>query len=65
MLHGRCNTLAQAVIAYGVESVDGHLVDYYLNIVVLIAVNLHAPLYFEHLAIHAYIEVSLASHAFE
>ena len=30
---------------------------------VLVAVNFHAPLYFEHLAVHAYIEVSLAAHA--
>ena len=62
LLHGGGNTLSEPfLVAVG----DGHLVYHHLDVVVLVAVDLHSALYFLHLSVDTNIEVSLAAHAFE
>ena len=65
LFHGRCHTLAQAVVARRVGRVHRHLVDHHLYIMVLVAIHLHAALYLHDGAVHADIEVAFAAHGLE
>ena len=62
LLHGRSDTLLQAVLVLvGYH----HLVNHHFDVVVLVSVQLHAMSHFAHFAIYPDIEIALLPHIFE
>ena len=60
--HCRRHTLRQSFV---VLVTDGKLIDHHLNVVVLIAVQLHPVHHFAHLSVNPYVEVAFLPHLLE